>query len=139
MSDLQCPENDDVSLTRHRSPNLKNGILISTHYDVLLRISTHYHYREASQQAPDAQHDAYVQTSTIRRQLRQSKARKVIASKLVKEVSNFFGIISCHSNAPQPMLLLPPPRRWWVISESRCSSARAHILQRMPRQRPWSG
>ena len=75
MSDLQCPENDDVSLTRHRSPNLKNGILISTHYDVLLRISTHYHYREASQQAPDVQgpgHRVYVQTNTIRRQRRQA-------------------------------------------------------------------
>ena len=45
--------------------------------------------------------------------------------------------ISCHLNAPQPMLRVPPPRRWWVISRRRC--ARAQILQRMPRQRPWSG
>ena len=29
MADLQCPENADVSLTQHRSANLKNGMNIS--------------------------------------------------------------------------------------------------------------
>ena len=41
-----------LSLTQHSSANLKNGILISTYYIMsLLRISTHYDYLEASQQA----------------------------------------------------------------------------------------
>ena len=45
MADLQCPENANMSLTQHSSTNLKNEIhisTVSTHYYVLLRISTHY-------------------------------------------------------------------------------------------------
>ena len=38
MADLQGPENSDVSLTQHRSANLKNGIHISTYYYVFLHI-----------------------------------------------------------------------------------------------------
>ena len=74
MSDLQCPETADVSLTQqcqHHSANLTNGIVIITHYNVLLHISTHHYYREPSQQAPDVQrpqHGVYVQTTMIRRQ-----------------------------------------------------------------------
>ena len=63
VADLQGPKNSDVSLTQHSSANLKNGILISTHNYVLLRISAHYYYREASQQARDVQrpqHGVYV-------------------------------------------------------------------------------
>ena len=119
MADLQCPKNADASLTQHRSANLKNGILISTHYYVLLRISAHYYYGEALQQARDVQrpqHGVYVQTTTLRRQQRQLKARKVIASKLVEEVSNCFGEVAQLAVLAKQYLvgayhLLPPQRR----------------------------
>ena len=53
MANLQGPEISDVSLTQHRSANIKNGILISTHYYVILLISAHYYYSKASQQTRD--------------------------------------------------------------------------------------
>ena len=68
VADLQRPEHANVSLTLHRGANLKISILISTHYYVLLHISTTYYYHEASQQARDVhrqQHGVYVQTTTI--------------------------------------------------------------------------
>ena len=70
VADLQRPEHANVSLTLHIGATMKNSILISTHYYVLLHISTHYYYHEASQQAchvHQAQHGVYVQMTTIQR------------------------------------------------------------------------
>ena len=41
---LQRPEHSKVALTLHRGANLKNSILISKYYCILLPFSTHYHY-----------------------------------------------------------------------------------------------
>ena len=97
VADLQRPEHANVALTLHRGENLKNSILISRYYYILLHIVTHYYYLETSQQTRDVhrpQHGVYVQTTTIGRQWRQPKARKVIATKLVEEVGNFFGEVA---------------------------------------------
>ena len=93
VADLQRPKHANVALTLHRVANLKNSILISSYYYIFVHILTHYYYLEPSQQTRDVhrpQHRVYVQTTTIGRQCRQHKARKVIATKLVEEVGNFF-------------------------------------------------
>jgi hypothetical protein len=38
-------EHSKVALTLHRGANLKNSILISIYYCILLSISTHYYYQ----------------------------------------------------------------------------------------------
>ena len=102
------------------------------------------------------QHGVYVQTTTIGRQWRQLKDRKVIATKLVEEVGNFFGEVAQLAMFAKPYLvrayhLLPPqrpPANGVVTPSSKMvgdltpplgTAARAQISQRMPRQRPLSG
>ena len=116
-------------LTQHSSANLKNGIHISRYYMSLLRISTHYDYPEASQQASDVQqqqHCVYVQSTTTRRQRRQFDPRleKSSARNSWRRLAIFLGGSAARDACQTvPRWCLPSPAiatpcEWLVISRS---------------------